>query len=197
MSRKIQGRLQKNDEKNIDFSTKNRWKIDEQVDCSTLPSKNRENHCSGISIFAKNPFFGRIWGPLGDPKITPKGWSTLAVDPPGTNLGSFWAPDRFFLDIGFPFGCLWAPFGVPQGFILRKTVMNFQLFSWFRLVGRIGLLVVVLGCLARLVDSIFWFGRLIGLVGWFDCADWLIDGAFVRLSRHNALHWAFQFHQYS
>ena len=187
MSRKIQGRLEKNDEKNIDFSTKNRWKIDEQVGCSTLPSKNRENHCPGIPIFAKNRFFSRFWGPLGDPKITPKGWSTLAVDPPGTNLGSFWAPDRLFLDFGSPFGCLWAPFGVPQGFILRKTVMNFQSFSWFRLVGRMSLLVVVLGCLARLV----------GLVGWFDCADWLVDGAFVKLSRRNAWkHRAFHFHQY-
>ena len=123
----------------------------------------------------------------GVPKITPKGWSTLAMDPPGTNLGSFSAPDQFGLDFGCPFGCLWAPFGVPQGFILRKTVMSFQSFSWFRLVGRMSLLVVVLGCLAR----------LIGLVGWFDCADWLVDGAFVKLSRHNAWkHWAFQFHQY-
>ena len=128
--------------------------------------------------------------PWGTQKSLPreaKEWPTLAMDPPGTNLGSFWAPDRFFLDFSTPFGCLWTPFGVPQGFILRKTVMNFQSFSWFRLVGRMSLLVVVLGCLARLV----------GLVGWFDCADWLVDGAFVKLSRRNAWkHRAFHFHQY-
>ena len=78
-----------------------------------------------------------------------------------------------FLDFGSHFGCPWASFWMPQGFIWRKNMVNFKYFSWFWLVGSFGLLVGVLGYLARLVALIFWLGRLIGLIGWLvGCLVW-------------------------
>ena len=141
----------------INFSLKKRWISGSRHKLRVNWKNSTENSCFLVPA-------GKFWVPrciypapkenFWDPKDLQNGIGTLRQHPPGTNLGSFWAPDRFFLDFGSPFGCLWTPFGVPQGFILRKTVMNFQSFSWFRLVGRIGLLVVVLGCLARLVGLV-------------------------------------------
>ena len=66
MSEKMQGYLQKNNEKNIDFLFKNRWKIDEKVGCSALLSKNRKNDCPGTPIFTQSTIFGRFRDPLGE-----------------------------------------------------------------------------------------------------------------------------------
>ena len=154
---KIQGRMEKTTkttsiiQPKIDEKSMNKWVA------APFLAKIEKITALGCQFSPKIDFLVDSGVPWGTQKSLPreaKEWSTLAMDPPGTNLGSFWAPDRFFLDFSTPFGCLWDPFGVPQGFILRKTVMNFQSFSWFRLVGRIGLLVVVLGCLARLVGLV-------------------------------------------
>ena len=72
MSKKREGRLEKSDEKNIDFLPKNRGKIDEKVGCSALLSKNRENHCPGTQIFPQNRIFGKFGGPLGTQKLSPR-----------------------------------------------------------------------------------------------------------------------------
>ena len=84
MSKKMQGCLEKNNEKNNDFSVKNRWKIDEKMDCSTLLSKNRENSCPGRPISIQNRFFGRFWLPWGTQKSTKLGdhhWSNTFLEP--------------------------------------------------------------------------------------------------------------------
>ena len=55
--------------KNIDFSSKNRWKIDEKVGCSGLPSKSRPKHYHGSLTFQKKRFSSQFWGPGGYPRI--------------------------------------------------------------------------------------------------------------------------------
>ena len=73
MSKKREGRLEKNDEKNNEFLVKNRGKIDEKVGCSALLNKNRENHCNGTPISPQSRIFGGFGGPLGSQKSSPRG----------------------------------------------------------------------------------------------------------------------------
>ena len=69
MSKTMQGGIEKIDEKNVDFLLEKRRKIDENIGCDGLPSKNRQKDCHVTLIFRKNRIFRRFWPPRGDPKM--------------------------------------------------------------------------------------------------------------------------------
>ena len=83
------------------------------------------------------------------------------------SLGALLAPYHIFLDFGSHFGCLWASFWIPQGFILRKNVVDFESLHWFPTLS---------GWLVGWVDWFAWFAWLVGLDSWLGSwLNWLID----------------------
>ena len=76
MSRKMQGRLQKNYEKKHRFFAQKSTKKQEKVGCGGLPSKNRQKDCHVTLIFRKSLFLVDFGVPGGTPK-----WVKWGDDP--------------------------------------------------------------------------------------------------------------------
>ena len=106
MSKTMQGGIEKIDEKNIDFLLAKRRKIDENIGCDGLPSKNRQKDCHVTLIFRKSRIFRRFWPPRGDPKMGKMGRRSLAEGV----LGAIWEPS------GRHFGRLVAFFSILTSF---------------------------------------------------------------------------------
>ena len=73
MSRKMQGRLQKNYEKNIDFLLKSRQKNKKKLVAAAFPAKIDKKTATGASFFEKIAFLVDFKVPGETPKSSPWG----------------------------------------------------------------------------------------------------------------------------